>query len=234
MKKILITASLVSLGIGFWGGWNELSGVLIIGFLSFGFLLFISHLDQISEFKASSTGIEAKTREVITKAENAIIELQSLARIFAETTLSSVKRAGRIGGYSDDDEKRIKDEVLNVLSEIGVQESEYDSVLSDWHKFTKFDYSMYILGHSTIPQGFDDNAIQKEWKALRDFNNISSPEVIKEFLEKWGLLDKEKEEQLADYEYYIKRGEHRRPDVWADRKNWGNLKCPNKKNAADA
>lgn len=226
MKLGLTIASLVSLTVALIGGWFELHGVLLIGFFAFVALLFTAHVDQFEEFKASGSGIEAKTRAVITKAENAVSELQSLAKIFAETTLSSVKRTGRFGGYDDDEQERIKESVLNVLSQIGVPETEYKEVLSDWQKFTKFDYAMEILGGSTIPQGFDDQTIQAEWKALRDIQNIPSPKQLRDFLNKWGLLDRVHEEHIKDYEYYIEHGQHRRPEDWRERRSWGVLKKP--------
>ena len=226
MKISLIILSLISLSIGIWAGWNELHGVLVIGFLAFIALLFTAHLDQISEFKATSTGIEAKTRAVLSEAKNTITELQSLARIFAKTTLSSVKRTGRFGGYNDEEEDEIKNSVLEVLKDIGVPESENIKILSDWHRFTEFDYNMAILGGSTIPQGFDDQEIQVEWKSLRDFKNIATPSQIKEFLDKWGLLDETHSDFIKDYEHYIKNRQHRRLEVWKERESWGSLKKP--------
>jgi len=228
MKLGLTIASIVILVIALAAGWHELHATLVIGFLAFVALLFTAHLDQFEEFKASGSGIEAKTRAVITKAENAVTELQSLAKIFAETTLSSVKRTGRFGGYDDDEEEKIKKSVLDVLTQIGVPESDHVHVLADWHRFTKFDYAMAILGGSTIPQGFDDQTIQSEWKALRDIQHIPSPQQLTEFLEKWGLLDKARSEYIKDYEYYIEHGHHRRPDVWKERQTWGTLRKPSK------
>lgn len=226
MKLGLTIASLVSLAIALAAGWHELHVTTVIGFLAFIALLFTAHLDQFEEFKASGSGIEAKTRAVITKAENTVSELQSLAKIFAETTLSSVKRTGRFGGYEDDEEERIKESVLGVLTQIGIPATEHGKVLTDWHRFTRFDYAMEILGGSTVPQGFDDHAIQAEWRALRDFQNIPSPKQLSDFLEKWGLLDKSHGEYIKDYEYYIEHGQHRRPDVWKERRSWGTLKKP--------
>ncbi|MDF1832205.1 MAG: hypothetical protein P1U52_07620 [Porticoccaceae bacterium] len=226
MKLGLTLASLVSLAIALVGGWNELHGVLTIGFLAFVSLLFTAHLDQIAEFTASGTGITAKTREVLSKAENTVTELQSLAKIFAGTTLSSVKRSGRFGGYEDDEEEQIKESVLEVLKDIGLKETEFNSVLVDWHRFTKFDYVMAILGGNTIPQGFEDQSIQTEWKQLRDFKKIPTSNDIKEFLSKWQLLDKARSEYLSDYEYYIVNLKHRRPEVWKERESWEPLKKP--------
>lgn len=224
MKPSLTIVSLAILAIGLYAGWNELHSVLVIGFLAFVTLLFTAHLDQIAEFKASGSGIEARTRAVVTQAKNTVTEMQTLARIFAKTTLSSVKRTGRIGGYEDDEEERIKTSVLSVLKNIGISESEYDNILHDWYCLTEFDYAMAILGGHTIPQGFDDQAIQVEWKALRDFKHIPTPTQLKEFLAKWDLLDEAHLEYIKDYDYYITNREHRRLKVWRERKSWGVLK----------
>ena len=78
------------------------------------------NLDRISEFKASSKGIEARTRDVVARAETAIAELRLLAVQIAELTLSLLKRSGRMGGYTDDEETAFKDSVLGVLTKIGV------------------------------------------------------------------------------------------------------------------
>ena len=81
--------------------------------LSFAFLgcLITANLDRISEFRASTGGVEAKTREVRARAENTLSELQLLARTVAEVTLSLVKRSGRLGGYSDQEEEKIKRQI---------------------------------------------------------------------------------------------------------------------------
>ena len=184
MKWSLTIAALVSLAMALWAGWLDHIAVLIAGSLGSAFLLFAANLDRISEFKATRSGVEAKTREVLERAENTVSELQVLARIVGEVALSLVMRSGRLGGYEDEEAERIKVGVLGALGEIGVPESEFDAVLKDWHRLTQFDYVLYILGHSTIPQGFDDHRVTEEWKALRLFESLASPEQVRVFLRK--------------------------------------------------
>ena len=227
MKQFLTGAGLVVLAIGIWAGYNGSNSVLFTCLIAFGFLLFAANMDQISEFKATSTGIEAKTREVLQQTENTLLELQILARIVSETTLSLVKRSGRLGGYDDEEEERIKNDVLSVLKEIDIPASEHEKVLQDWYQLTERDYTYYIIGGSQRPAGYADNKIEQEWEALRSSQKASTPDEIRTFLQKWDLLNVEREEQLKDYEYYQEHRKHRRPAIWKERESWGYLTKPN-------
>ncbi len=102
-------------------------------------------------------------------------------------------------------------------------------MLKDWHRLTKFDYVLNILGHSTVPKGFDDHRVIEEWKALRSFERLPTPEQVRAFLTKWGLLTNERAEYLQDFEYYVDHKEHRQPDIWKARASWPTLENPNKR-----
>lgn len=225
MKKILTAISIAILGIGLWAGFSQNTGVLTVGFLSFVVLLFTANIDSIAEFKASGTGIEAKTREVIQKAEGTMAELQLLAKQVGKVTLSLVKRSGRIGGYADDEADEIKESILGTLSEVGITETEFREVLHDWNKLTEFDYSHYILGGSTIPEGVSSETL-KEWKSLRSggIKEIPSPKDLQAFLSKHNFLTPEIEEWLKDYQYFIENRCHRRPKEWEQRTQISRLK----------
>jgi len=225
MKVVHSVVSLVVLGIGLWAGFNGKTAVLTVGFLSFAALLFATNLDRISEFKATGSGIEAKTREVLQRAEVTLSELQALAKQVGRVTLSLVKRSGRIGGYSDEEEMQIKESVVNVLKQVGIPDSELREVLSEWHRFTEFDYAHFILGAHTTPDGAALEVLE-EWKDLRSggINKIPTPEEIKSFLEKHGFVTPELQEWLKDYEYYVQFRTHRRPEVWEQRESLPRLK----------
>ena len=222
---LLTIAGFLTLGIGLWAGIDGKTAVLTFSFLAFAALLFTANLDRISEFKATGTGIEAKTREVLQRAEITLNELQILAQQVGAVTLSLVKRNGRLGGYSDAEETEIKRSVLSVLKQVGIQESEFPKILDEWHKITDFDYAHYILGGNTIPDGAAPEAL-KEWKELRagGIVKIPTPDEIKRFLESNGFIKPELHERIKDYEYYLNVRKHRRPEIWEQRKNWGRLK----------
>jgi len=225
MKWFLTISAILAFAASMAFGYLGHDGLLVAGLVAFIALLVTANLDRISEFKASRSGIEARTREVVERAETAVSELQLLATQVAELSLSLVKRQGRWGGYSDDEQDAIRTSVLGVLAKLRLPERTIDSVLQEWHRVVEFDYSHHILGGSTIP----DNAapeVLAEWKALREggLSNYPSPETLRTFLSKQEYMTTELEELIKDYEYYKVNRTHRRPDVWRDRENWGRLK----------
>lgn len=227
MKWVLTLSAIIILVIGLAVGYSGQSGVMFVAFFGFVALLIIANIDRISEFKASGSGIEARTREVIARAESTLSELQLLARNIGELTLSLVKRSGRIGGYDDHEQERIKDAVLEVLTKVGISTSEFPKILDEWNRFIEFDYSHYILGGHIIPENID-NTVLTEWKTLREggIDRLSSPDEIRAFLNKHSFMTDELDGYLKDYDYFCAHKIHRRPEVWRERKHWGGLKKP--------
>jgi hypothetical protein len=227
MKWLLTISAIFVLVAGLVVGFFGHTGVMTVAFFGFVGLLVIANLDRVSEFKATGSGIEAKTREVIARAESTLSELQLLARNVGELTLSLVKRSGRIGGYDDHKQEEIKKSVLEVLKKVGVPDSEFPKVLSEWNRFVEFDYSHAILGGHIIPENVD-GAILAEWKTLREggIDHVSSPNEIREFLNKHGFMTEELDAYLKDYDYFCAHKVHRRPEVWLEREQWGRLKKP--------
>jgi hypothetical protein len=229
MKWFLTIFAILALGAAIAGpffGSLYVSGVALVGFVG---LLITANLDRLAEFKASKSGIEAKTREIFARAEVTIDQLQSLAKTVATLSLSLVQRSGRFGGYSDDEQKQIHDETVNVLRRIGVTQSDLDAVLYDWHRMVEFDYAYFILGAHTVPDGLDA-AAGSEWTELRSGGvaKTASPLDVQRFLEKYALLSESMRELVEDYQYYCTNKTHRRPEVWRNRAKWGRLSCASK------
>jgi hypothetical protein len=211
------------LAMGFLG-YSQVMWASCVGFIG---CLIAANLDRISEFNASATGVTAKTREVITRAESAVTQIQALATVVAEVTLSLVKRSGRLGGYSDADADAVLERVLGTLDKLAVPKSELPNVMREWRRITEYDYVLAILGSTRAPGSVDPNAI-KEWNALRAgaFSNIATPEQVRTYLTKYGFLTPDRVTYLEDYEYYRAHGAHRRPSVWHQRNEWGPLEKP--------
>lgn len=140
--------------------------VLWVGFLGSACLIFTANLDRISEFRASKTGIEAKTRDVIRRAEVTIDELQDLAKIISKSTLSLIKRSNRIGGFGVDQEEATLKEILEVLARLNVSEQEQEKILQDWHFFVELDYARGILGNGRRPSGTFPENFDQEWEKI--------------------------------------------------------------------
>jgi hypothetical protein len=225
LQLFLSITAVVILSAGLVAGFFGHLWVMVIALFGFVGCLIAANLDRISEFKASKSGVEAKTREIVVRAENTLRELQLLAVKVTELSLSLVKRNGRFGGYSDEEQEFIKNDLLSVLRELKVSEADIQRTLLDWHRFVEFDYALYILGGSIVPSKLDPDT-QRAWGALqhRGIENIPSPEEIEKFLAEFGFLSKEKREQLADYTHYRTHRTHRRPAAWSERYTWGPLK----------
>ncbi len=222
MKWLYLISGFLFLGATLVSGflWQSagLAGVFgVVGII----LMFFGNLDKFTEF--SYAGFSGKTRDLIKQTENTLSELQSLAIIVAKATLSLVKRSGRMGGYGDDEEEKLKKDLLVVLEEIGIPKDRYAEALQDWHQLTKFDYVHVILGIYHAPVGFDTEMLT-ERKDLSSIEDLPTPDRVREFLTKWGVLTPDREEWIRDYEHYIEKGEHRRPEKWKDRDSLGALR----------
>ena len=225
MKYLLFCLSMAGIITGFifayFGDHQAMWAGIVVGI----FFQFLFHIDRIESFKFSLQSVEAKTRDMITKAENTLSELQILAQYVAEISLSLVKRQGRLGGYDDDEKEEIREKILDTLKQIGINEKTMQDVLIEWYKIDDFDYAHYILGGSKIPETKVREKIAK-WNSLRNgnFKNIPTPETLRQFLIETMLTNDGIEGYLEDYEYFKKFRKHRRPEVWHKRVNWGNLK----------
>ena len=224
MKWFLTITAAISMAASMAFGYLGLNLLLFAGlFSSLGFLV-AANLDRLSEFKASTSGIEARTRDVVNRAEGAIAELRILAIHIAEVSLSLAIRTGRWGGFSDDELDKLKSSVDSNLERLGIAEEQRSLVLKDWHRIVEFDYAHHILGGSHIPEDRNPE-MMKEWSELRDggFKSIPTPDVLEEFLKKHSFYSAASADYIEDYRYYFKNHAHRRPHVWRDRESWGHL-----------
>jgi len=198
------------------------TGSLVAGFLAFCLLLCCANLDRIAEFQASAGSITAKTRDVVERAETAISELQVLACQVSRLSLSLVARQGRIGAYTDHETTEMVESTRDVLKKLKIKESDIHDALSDWYLTTEFDYAHCIIGRS-FEHGAGDAQARGDWEALRTghIRGRPTPDAIRDFLVRHNLMDSVRQEYLADYEHYIAHREHRRPDVWERREEWG-------------
>ena len=198
--------------------------LLLSGLIAALAFLVTANLDRVSEFKASASGIEARTRDVVNKAEGAIAELRILALHIAEVSLTLAMRTGRWGGFADDELEKLKLAVDTNLERLGIAEQQRELAFKDWHRIVAFDYSHYILGGSQVPESGPPE-MRKEWDDLRNggFTRIPEPAKVEVFLRKYGFYSAEFVGYLEDYKYYIANHVHRRPHIWKSRAEWGHL-----------
>ena len=226
MRYVLMIVAFAELVFSLIVGIYGMQSVMIVGFLGFVVTMFIANVDRIVEVKATATGFEARTRDIIEEAKVSVKEIQTLAKIVAEITLSLVKRTGRMGGYSDEEEDNIKNSIIGILKQLKIRDHDQEKILEEWHRYTIFDYAHCIIGGIRTPLHLPPEHI-KLWKTLHDSGifHVPSPEEIENFIITVGYCTDEAKELIEDYKYYINNKAHRRPDVWKEREHWDVLKC---------
>ena len=226
-KSALYLFAFICLGFMIFFGIRDpdYSKMLICG-ISAGTILVFAHLGSIARWKVSiSEGLELETREVIAEAKHTIDELRALAEAISSISLSLVKRSGRFGGFSDDEAAIIKQSIDSTLAQLGVEPNRIDEISAEWFKWQDYDYASFILGGNQTPHHFPDGYdIMGEWGATRPKwpDNITTPEVLETFLRKHSCLSEFRSELLDDYRHFLLNRNHRRPDVWAKRREWAN------------
>lgn len=194
-------------GEGYWG----------IAMLALAFLI-VGNFDLIKKWKLSAGGFEAETREVLTQTQNTLEEVKELATLVSSTTLSLVKSSGRIGGYTDEEEESIRDDIFDLLRKLSVPEEQISNTLTQWHRFVEHDYRLAVTGGFTIPKDLPQSKVG-EWKNLREggIKKIATPNEIENFFKSMGMLTDDRRELIADFRHYKKHRQHRRLDVWSQR-----------------
>ena len=224
MKTLFHVLAFLVLLFTIWAGYTDREAVMGIGtVLVFG-LLFFAYIDKIAKFKAGADGIEAETREVVKEARTVTKEIRELGKILVENQISHLIRHSRLGSFGEIEQENRKNDLLQTLRAIGVEDGEVDLILKDWHTFTIRDYAYAILGEGQIPIHLGDDALadHKEMRE-RDLNHPPTPDEVEAFLTKYDLLTELRKEQLEDYRYYLENKEHRRLEEWENHNEW-NLK----------
>jgi len=199
-----------------YASWIGKTGPATFLFLAFAVFMLFSARDWLVKFKAGLTGIEAETREVIARAESTIVELQAFGKTSILTFLSLLKRVGRIGSYSRDEEEEIERAMRDSLRGLRFSDEEVESFLreSEWYAFTCFDYARAIL--SKVDATRLGEGQRKALEELRRFRlrDVPSPDKLASFIRENDVEMEELQEWLADYRHYLKTSNHRRPDEW--------------------
>lgn len=188
-----------------------------------GLAALIGNFQHLKRFKASATGIEAETREVITQAKTTLRELHELAAAFGSLLVDIIIGAGRWAGpgtAADQDAQKAR--VIEALRTSGVPSERIAEIEGADRRWVIIDYVNGILNRKTHSRLRPEQL--PEWEAfIKTFSggfDRPAPDKIQEFLERLGLLDARTRELIQDYRYYLEHGRHRRPDEWARRDRW--------------
>ena len=179
--------------------------------------------------KLSLTGIEAQTRELtqtIDDAKEAIRQIRELAVVTAEELIDLRENSNAllVGGPGRDEfreQDEFKARILQVLQKMRLPQEQLVAVAqSDKNVIMNFyAYAAYRFGRDALPQS--------KWKDIDDAYNTQaakgplSPDQCQALLDSFHIDSAKFAEYMEDYRYYVKTGEQRRPEVWAQRESWG-------------
>lgn len=193
---------------------------LLILFLAAVFTGAISAADVVESFKASGTGIEARTRAVVARAEGAIKELQQLAASMGEFIIGEAAGSQYMGSMSASTRDAQMEKLLNVLKNIGVDKKTILNVRAASVPWDRLAYENRVL--KGLPERTDAETNQR-WSAALSWNTIEDrpePDDLENLVREFGTMTPERTELLADLRYLLKNKKHRRPDFWTARDEW--------------
>jgi hypothetical protein len=191
----------------------------VVCIVAAGFVALLGNMDRLESFKAGAGGIEAKTREVVAKAEVAISEIQLLAEAVVKILLQVIEGSGRWGGMGPAERDAQKAELLAVLARLGVPPDQRDAIATTDRPYVIVDYA------AGVTEGLPRDARQNQewntaWSPWRDKIDRPAPEQLREIMRAFGPHERWREALLDDYEHYWRHSQHRRPEVWAQRERW--------------
>jgi hypothetical protein len=187
------------------------------------FCALMGNPDRFQSMKFSLSGVETKAREVIQQAEVSQQQFRKLAAMTGELIVELDASSGR--WYSGNPAFRIarKTELLTTLKSLGLTDTELQAVKAADKKWVIIDYIGMIIQYETAAIPNSESNRQEALRAVvADFtgNGIEqmitiTPEKLRTSAEKLGVLTDNVQGLITDLDYYLKTGEHRRPEVWA-------------------
>lgn len=187
-----------------------------------GLCALVGNVQRFEFFKM--LGLEARTREVISEAENTGAALRKLAAELGSVLLYANAAHGRWAGRGDASERDAKRAaVLTSLKSAGVPDEQLRIVSSADRRFVIADYASGVLQAVRYDANAEVRAMDELWD---ETGEPPTPESLRTLLRSIPNCSQFANELVADLEYYIAQGTHRRPDVWAARERWQISKPP--------
>lgn len=191
------------------------------------FCAVLGNPDRIASLKF--LGMEAQTRELtktIDDAKEAIRQIRELGVVAAEALIdlrenshAIIADAPGLDEYKEEDEFKAK--VIEALKKMQLPPEQLAAVAqSDRNVVLSFyAYAAYRFGRSALPQSKWDE-FDKAYNTLAA-QQPPSPNQCQALFDSFHIDGARFADYMADFRYYAKTGEQRRPDVWAHRQTWG-------------
>lgn len=163
-------------------------------------------------------GFEAKTREVVRRAEATLSELQRMTEILGGVLVEQIAGTGRWGGSDtpEKDEAR-KQRVLEMMRAVGLSQAAIDRVSAADRQWVVIDYVAQVLRETTVPP----ERLQEwngVWEPYHESFARPDPKTLEDILSRFGVtLSDSRREWLEDYRHYYEHSKHRRSEAWTKR-----------------
>ena len=191
---------------------------LVVAIVAAGFVALLGNMDRLESFKAGAGGIEAKTREVVRKAESAIVELQLLARGTVAAIFELIDGGSDWGGLPAKEQDARKADLLEILERLGVSAAERRTIVKAGAPRMLNEYRHALtIGPRVNMAGSE--GWRQAW-APYSFGSPPTPEDIDRILAVLPEVEPWRLEMARDYAHYYRTEQHRRPEVWAKRDHW--------------
>lgn len=191
------------------------------------FCAVLGNPDRIASLKFF--GFETQTRELtktIDDAKEAIRQIRELAVVTAEALIDLRENSNALLlSGSGRDEYREQDEfkanVIGVLKKMQLPPEQLAAVTqSDKNVVMNFyANAVYQFGRNDLPQS-KWNDIDKAYSILLEKQPLT-PDQCQKLLASFHIDTAKFSDYMDDFRYYVKTGEQRRPEVWANRESWG-------------
>ncbi|WP_425919024.1 hypothetical protein [Acinetobacter sp. TSRC1-2] len=139
----LLIAGLINLGVGTWSSYFGNTPIAITSLTAGLVLLFAATIDRFESLKG--LGVEAKTRQLdkkLEEADKALIYLKEMTAITAKTLVEIQSNIGRFDGAPTSEEFiQFADDIRKIMKKTGSNEQDIHEVLKPWAKTLCMDLS---------------------------------------------------------------------------------------------
>jgi hypothetical protein len=203
---------------------RDVSGVTSFVFGAVVCSLIVS-IDRFEFITLSPNKLEARARAIIQQAEVTQREFLKLAAVTGELLIDLNAAQGRFVGSEEGAARdKRKAELLETLNTLGFTQQELAKIAASDRKWTVIDY---VNGITNLVSKKIPKERMSEWQTAvapvrtsADTMLNTTPQILQELLDKFGVLDDETRGLIEDYIHFLDKGEQRRPDVWARRYSW--------------
>jgi len=157
------------------------------------------------------TLIEAK--KVVADANVALDQLRGIAVVLSEVLVEKLQSEGRFGGGKPEQREEHKQKLLAALKELKVPAAEIKRVEGADQQWVKIDY-VEELFHKLPIEVAQNKAWGERWAPYHSIHDRPDPDECQLIMKEFNIDDKDRKDILKDYRYYIRTGNHRRPDQW--------------------